>query len=187
MELIRTTLQDINCALRRPRAFFSTETKSTGHAMGYVLTFFLVQSGLSLLFAEAFYQNWNRIFLAATGKVLPALAFTTTGYLLIFAALAVIGCLAIIISILLTHAYLRCIGGSRQSLGATSSAIAYGLTPSFVFGWIPYASFIAHLWSIVLVLLALRIKHPMPLWRYTLLIITLALAAIAAGLYLLGY
>jgi len=77
----------------------------------------------------------------------------------IFALLAVLGAFAsLFISGSLTHLFVRAFGG-RKGYGNTIKAFAYGNTPLFLFGWIPFVGMLFPLWTLVLNVIGIRQLH----------------------------
>jgi len=77
----------------------------------------------------------------------------------IFALLAVLGAFAgLFISGSLTHLFVRAFGG-RKGYGNTIKAFAYGNTPLFLFGWIPFVGMLFSLWALVLNIIGIRQLH----------------------------
>lgn len=77
----------------------------------------------------------------------------------IFALLAVGGAFAsLFISGSLTHLFVRAFGG-RKGYGNTMKAFAYGETPLFLFGWIPFVGMLFPLWALVLNVIGIRQLH----------------------------
>ena len=187
MQALTQLPHDIDAVLVKPREFFSGESHSVRWSIGYTALFMALQTALSIIFADKFYQSWSDVAVRLTGKVLPELQFTTTGYAWLFGAIALATFIFLIVLMFVLYLYFRFIGGSKASLADTSTILAYGFTPNYVFGWIPYVSAVSSLWSLCLVVYGFRVKHPMPLWRFVLLVLVLVLASAAAILYTLGY
>jgi hypothetical protein len=77
----------------------------------------------------------------------------------IFALLAMGGAFAsLFISGSLTHLFVRAFGG-RKGYGNTMKAFAYGNTPLFLFGWIPFVGMLFPLWALVLNVIGIRQLH----------------------------
>lgn len=187
MEVLQQTIDDIKTIIANPRIFFTSKQHSTARSALYVVFFTIIQSSLSLLFATEFYQAWTDASVALTGKVLPGLQFTGTGYTLLFGALALISIITTMIIMIISYAYLRFVGGSKTSYADNAQVIAYSATPSYLLGWIPYVSLAGHMWSLALAVYGLHIKHPMPTWRFAIVLATPLLALTATALYLMGY
>jgi hypothetical protein len=77
----------------------------------------------------------------------------------IFALLAVVGAFAsLFIMGSLTHVFVRAFGG-RKGYGNTMKAFAYGETPLFLFGWIPFVGMLFPIWALVLNIIGIRQLH----------------------------
>jgi len=77
----------------------------------------------------------------------------------IFALLAVGGAFAsLFISGSLTHLFVRAFGG-RKGYRNTMKAFAYGNTPLFLFGWIPFVGMLFPIWALVLNVIGVRQLH----------------------------
>ena len=76
-----------------------------------------------------------------------------------FGLLAVLGAFAgLFISGSWTHLFVRAFGG-RKCYGNTMKAFAYGETPLFLFGWIPFVGMLFPLWALVLNIIGIRQLH----------------------------
>ncbi len=76
-----------------------------------------------------------------------------------FALLAVLGAFAgLFIGGSWTHLFVRAFGG-RKGYGNTVKAFAYGNTPLFLFGWIPFVGMLFPLWAWVLDIIGIRQLH----------------------------
>jgi len=77
----------------------------------------------------------------------------------IFALLAVVGAFAsLFISGSWAHLFVRAFGG-RKGYGNTIKAFAYGNTPLFLFGWIPFVGTLFSIWALVLNIIGIRQLH----------------------------
>ena len=56
------------------------------------------------------------------------------------------------------HLFVRAFGG-RKGYGNTIKAFAYGNTPVFLFGWIPFAGGLFWIWALVLNIIGIRQLH----------------------------
>jgi hypothetical protein len=82
-----------------------------------------------------------------------------------FALLAVVGAFAsLFISGSLTHLFIRAFGG-RKGYGNTIKAFAYGNTPLFLFGWIPFVGGLFSIWALVLDIIGIRQLHQISMGR----------------------
>jgi hypothetical protein len=77
----------------------------------------------------------------------------------IFGLLAVAGAFAsLFISGSWTHLFVRAFGG-RKGYGNTIKAFAYGYTPVFLFGWLPFVGMLFSIWALVLNIIGIRQLH----------------------------
>jgi hypothetical protein len=77
----------------------------------------------------------------------------------IFALLAVVGAFAsLFIMGSWTHLFVRAFGG-RKGYGNTIKAFAYGYTPAFMFGWLPFVGMLFSIWALVLNIIGIRQLH----------------------------
>ncbi len=77
----------------------------------------------------------------------------------IFGLLAVVGGFAsLFITGSWTHLFVRAFGG-RKGYGNTIKAFAYGNTPLFLFGWIPFVGMLFPVWALVLNIIGIRQLH----------------------------
>jgi len=78
---------------------------------------------------------------------------------ILFALLAVLGAFA---SLFITgswaHLFVRAFGGSK-GYGNTIKAFAYGNTPLFLFGWLPFVGMLFSIWALVLNIIGIRQLH----------------------------
>ena len=77
----------------------------------------------------------------------------------IFALLAVLGAFAgLFISGSWTHLLVRAFGG-RKGYRNTIKAFAYGYTPAFLFGWLPFVGMLFSIWALILNIIGIRQLH----------------------------
>jgi len=105
----------------------------------------------------------------------------------IFALLAVGGAFAsLFISGSLTHLFVRAFGG-RKGYGNTMKAFAYGNTPLFLFGWIPFVGMLFPLWAWILNIIGIRQLHEISTGRaigaVLLSIVALVIIGVLIGLF----
>jgi hypothetical protein len=91
--------------------------------------------------------------------------------------------LGIFISGLIIHVFVLLMGGEK---GATKTikTTMYASTPFLLFGWIPFVSIIAYIWSLGLLVIGIRENHQMELGNAVLVvIIPIVLIIILIGLW----
>ena len=89
------------------------------------------------------------------------------------------------------HLFVRAFGG-RKGYGNTMKAFAYGNTPVFLFGWIPFAGTLSWIWAAVLDIIGIRQLHEVSTGRavgavllsYLALIIIAVLIVVAVVLFI---
>lgn len=68
------------------------------------------------------------------------------------------GLIGILVGSLWMHIWVYICGG-RKGVGQTIKSMAYGNTPSFLFGWIPFVGVIFSIWSLVVQIIGFRQLH----------------------------
>jgi hypothetical protein len=58
----------------------------------------------------------------------------------------------------LTHLFVLAFGG-KKGYGNTIKAFAYGYTPVFLFGWLPFVGMLFPVWALVLYIIGIRQLH----------------------------
>jgi hypothetical protein len=77
----------------------------------------------------------------------------------IFALLAVLGAfVGLFVGGLWTHLFVRAFGG-RKGYRNTIKAFAYGYTPVFLFGWLPFVGMLFSIWALILNIIGIRQLH----------------------------
>jgi len=77
----------------------------------------------------------------------------------IFALLGVLGAFGgLFIGGSWTHLFVRAFGG-RKGYANTIKAFAYGYTPVFLFGWLPFVGMLFSIWALVLNIIGIRQLH----------------------------
>ena len=97
------------------------------------------------------------------GAVLPLLTWLhSIGFLVIpvmVGYMVVGGIASLFIGSAWTHLWVYLLGG-REGFTQTFKAVAYGATPSYAFGWIPFVGLIAgSIWALVLNIIGIRELH----------------------------
>lgn len=127
-----------------------------GDCLKYALIWFVIFGALfGIIFAVMF-----TVFLAMLPIPLPGwLAGLGLGLAgLIFVMVILFGIVGLIIGGAWQHLWVYVCGG-RKGYTQTVKALAYGATPSFVLGWIPFLGIIGAIWAIVVTILGLRELH----------------------------
>ena len=102
-----------------------------------------------------------------------------------FALLGVLGAFAsLFISGSWTHLFVRAFGG-RKGYGNTIKAFAYGYTPVFLFGWLPFVGMLFSIWALVLNIIGIKQLHEISTGRaigaVLLGVLTLVIIAVLIG------
>jgi hypothetical protein len=103
----------------------------------------------------------------------------------IFALLGVLGAFGgLFIGGSWTHLFVRAFGG-RKGYGNTIKAFAYGYTPVFLFGWLPFVGMLFSIWALVLNIIGIKQLHQISTGRaigaVLLGIVTLVIIAVLIG------
>jgi hypothetical protein len=102
-----------------------------------------------------------------------------------FALLGVLGAFAsLFIGGSWTHLFVWAFGG-RKGYGNTIKAFAYGYTPVFLFGWLPFVGMLFSIWALVLNIIGIRQLHEISTGRaigaVLLGVLTLIIIAVLIG------
>jgi hypothetical protein len=143
--------------LRAPvNTFNSVEAEALGSALKYFTIWVVIYTILRTI---VFYTVERRVFqtlwdlLGLSGAALYLFHPVT------FALLAVVGAFAgLFISGSWTHLFVRAFGG-RKGYKNTIKAFAYGNTPLFLFGWLPFVGMLFSLWALILNIIGIRQLH----------------------------
>jgi hypothetical protein len=138
--------------------FNNIEAEALGSALKYFTIWLVIYT---ILRTVVFYTLEKRVFqtlwdLLGLSDAAPYLYYFDP---VIFALLAVVGAFAsLFISGSWAHLFVRAFGG-RKGYGNTIKAFAYGNTPLFLFGWIPFVGTLFSLWALVLNIIGIRQLH----------------------------
>ncbi|MGB5926452.1 MAG: YIP1 family protein [Dehalococcoidia bacterium] len=138
----------------------STFNNVEGEALGSALKYFTIWVVIyAILRTIVFYTVERRVFQTLWDLLGVSDAAVYRFDPVIFALLAVAGAFAsLFISGSWTHLFVRAFGG-RKGYGNTIKAFAYGNTPLFLFGWIPFVGMLFPLWALVLNIIGIRQLH----------------------------
>jgi hypothetical protein len=89
--------------------------------------------------------------------------------------------LGIFVQGLILHAFVLLMGGEKGAKQTVKTTM-YASTPFLLFGWIPFVSIIAYIWSFVLLIIGLRENHEMELGNA----IIVVFLPVVLGIILLG-
>jgi len=136
--------------------FNNVEPEALGSALKYFTIWVVIYAILRTI---VFYTLDRRVFQTLSDLLGLNAAAVYRFDPVIFALLAVGGAFAsLFISGSLTHLFVRAFGG-RKGYGNTMKAFAYGNTPLFLFGWIPFVGMLFPLWALVLNVIGIRQLH----------------------------
>jgi hypothetical protein len=166
--------------------FNNVEAEALGSAVKYFTIWVVIYTILRTI---VFYTLERRVF--ETLWDLPGLSDAAL-YLyhfdpVAFALLAVVGAFGgLFIGGAWTHLFVRAFGG-RKGYRNTIKAFAYGYTPVFLFGWLPFAGMLFSIWALVLNIIGIRQLHEISTGRATgaVLLSMVALGVIIALIVLL--
>ena len=145
--------------LGSPTATFGAVKQDTlGDALKYALIWFVVFGAVfGIIFALAFGLISGMIgLLFPLPGWLPAVGLLLVPIMIGF--MVVGGIVGIFIGGAWTHLWVYLLGG-REGYTQTVKALAYGATPSYVIGWVPFVGFAGAIWALVVQIIGLRELH----------------------------
>jgi hypothetical protein len=138
--------------------FNNVEAEALGSALKYFTIWVVIYTILRTI---VFYTVERRVFqtlwdlLGLSDALLYLYHFDPV----VFALIGVLGAFAgLFISGSWAHLFVRAFGG-RKGYGNTIKAFAYGETPLFLFGWIPFVGMLFWIWALVLNIIGIRQLH----------------------------
>jgi hypothetical protein len=166
--------------------FNNVEAEALGSAVKYFAIWVVIYAILRTI---VFYTLERRVFQTLWNSLGLSDAAVYLYYFdpVVFALLAVLGAFAsLFISGSLIHLVVRAFGG-RKGYGNTIKAFAYGYTPVFLFGWIPFVGMLFPLWALVLNIIGIRRLHEISTGRaigaVLLGIVALVIIAVLIGVF----
>jgi len=136
--------------------FNNVEAEALGSALKYFTIWVVIYAILRTI---VFYTLERRVFQILWDLLGSSDAAIYRFDPVIFALLAVLGAFAsLFIGGLWTHLFVRAFGG-RKGYRNTIKAFAYGNTPLFLFGWIPFVGMLFPVWAWVLDIIGVRQLH----------------------------
>ena len=138
--------------------FNNVESEALGSALKYftiwILIYAILRTIIFYTLERRVYQTlWDLLELNDAASYLyyfDPVAFALLGVVGAFASLFVSGSW--------THLFVRAFGG-RKGYGNTIKAFAYGYTPVFLFGWLPFVGMLFSIWALVLNIIGIRQLH----------------------------
>jgi len=138
--------------------FNNVEAEALGSALKYFTIWIVIYTILRTI---VFYTLERRVFqtlwdlLGSSDAAIYLYLFDPV----IFALLAVAGAFAgLFVGGSWTHLFVWAFGG-RKGYGNTIKAFAYGYTPVFLFGWLPFVGMLFPVWALVLYIIGIRQLH----------------------------
>jgi hypothetical protein len=169
--------------------FNNVEAEALGSALKYFTIWVVIYTILRTI---VFYTLERRIFQTLwdlLGFNYAAIYYTVIYRFdpVIFALLGVVGAfVGLFISGSWAHLFVRAFGG-RKGYGNTIKAFAYGNTPIFLFGWIPFVGALFSIWALVLDIIGIRQLHEISTGRAVgavlLSIVALVIIGVLIGLF----
>jgi len=136
--------------------FNNVEPEALGSALKYFTIWVVIYAILRTI---VFYTLERRVFQTLWDLLGLSDAAVYRFDPVIFALLAVVGAFAsLFIGGLWTHLFVRAFGG-RKGYRNTIKAFAYGNTPLFLFGWIPFVGMLFPIWAWVLNIIGIKQLH----------------------------
>ena len=154
MDLKEDIFEKAKNFLLNPKAAFDAESKSSViDAIKYSFIWLFIVGILSAIVTGIFGNMLLKLVTTIPGGVEPTI---TAGMIITtFISSWIGGIIVLLILGVWLHiwAYLL---GAKQKLENTIKIVLYGNTPSYVLGWIPFASTIGGIWSLILYVLGLN-------------------------------
>ena len=136
--------------------FNNVEAEALGNALKYFTIWVVIYAILRTI---VFYTLERRVFQTLWNLLGLSDAAVYRFDPVTFALLAVVSAFAsLFIGGLWTHLFVRAFGG-RKGYRNTIKVFAYGNTPLFMFGWIPFVGMLFTLWAWVLNIIGIRQLH----------------------------
>lgn len=141
-------------------SFKSVEEDSLGDALKYSVVWFAIVGVLAAIVFTLASETMSSM----PGQISGfggANTWSNWGYALIPVVIVMVivgGLIGLLVGGAWLHLWISVCGG-RKGYTQTVKALAYGATPSYVLGWIPFLNFISGLWTLVLSILGIRELH----------------------------
>jgi len=136
--------------------FNNVEAEALGSALKYFTIWIVIYTILRTI---VFYKLERRIFQTLWDLLGLSDAALYLFHPVTFAVLGVLGAFGgLFIGGSWTHLFVLAFGG-RKGYGNTMKAFAYGYTPVFLFGWIPFVGMLFPVWALVLYIIGIRQLH----------------------------
>jgi len=136
--------------------FNNVEPEALGSALKYFTIWVVIYAILRTI---VFYTLERRVFQTLSDLLGLSAAAVYRFDPVAFGLVAVLGAFAsLFISGSWAHLFVRAFGG-RKGYGNTIKAFAYGNTPLFLFGWIPFVGTLFSIWALALNIIGIRQLH----------------------------
>lgn len=167
MSSIRRFIDKVRGFLIEPTKTFNTlKDSSFLEALLYNIILAIVYSAL-LSLSVAFFRTEGIIIGPMMGFLAQALTASGEGIVgasVNFIALLITWIIWIIVTWMSIHIGV-CVMGGEKGFTQTYKAFTYGITPVFLFGWIPNVSIISGIWSVVIIILGIQELHELTINR----------------------
>lgn len=156
-----TYLDKVKGFMFNPSETFNRAKPDTlGDAFKYFIVFLIIYAILYSVVFSVFFAAMMSLFGPMFEPMMPFIggAFGAGLAVVLFIMMLVFSIIGIFIIGLWLHLWVYLVGG-RRGVVQTIKALMYGVTPSFVLGWIPVIGIIAGIWSIVVEIIGIRQLH----------------------------
>jgi len=147
--------------------FNSVKDEDWGSSISYFAKWLIIWAILiTIIFAallvwiRGMFESWAGLYPEIDITQLTALFDLFAGPMVIgMGILAIIsGLIGVLIGSLWMHIWVYICGG-RKGVGQTIKSMAYGNTPSFLLGWVPFVGIIFAIWTLVVQIIGIRQLH----------------------------
>jgi hypothetical protein len=147
--------------IRPTETFGNVKDEAMGESVKYYTIWLLIYAALAAVIFALIFAAILSMFGDLTD--IPGLGWLGAGFgvlivVMLFVMIIVGGLISLFIGGAWIHLWVWVFGG-RNGYGQTVKAIAYGATPNFLLGWIPFIGFIASIWSLVVSIIGVRELH----------------------------
>lgn len=152
-----------------PSATFDASRGDTiGDSFKYYIVILVIYSVLIAILTWAAFS----VIAGLLGPLSGILGFVAGPFLgaAMFISMLIVGVIGVFIVGLWLHIWVYLFGG-REGVEQTIKALMYGVTPAYLFGWIPFIGIIASIWAIVVGIIGIRQLHRLSTGRAALAVI----------------
>jgi len=151
--------------------FRNVKNEAMGESVKYYAIWLLIYAILTAVIIALVFAALLPMFGGLIGDLtdIPGLGWLGAGFGVLIAVMLIVmiligGLIGLFIWGAWVHLWVWLFGG-RNGYDQTMKAIAYGATPNFLLGWIPFIGFIAGIWSLVVSIIGIRELHEIPTGR----------------------